>query len=36
MFDAGFNIGYELTNGIIKMSGNTDSFKFIAFGDSRD
>ncbi len=36
LFDAGINVGYELTNGIIKLSANADSIKFIAWGDSRD
>jgi len=36
LFDAGINVGYELTNGIIKISANSDSIKFIAWGDSRD
>jgi hypothetical protein len=36
LFDAGINVGYELTNGIIKISANADSIKFIAWGDTRD
>jgi hypothetical protein len=36
LFDAGINVGYELTNGIIKLSANADSIKFVSFGDSRD